>query len=160
TVPGDLGLAGGTALAGADTMDVAYTSLINNAELNYFWYPGSQRWISLLTGFRYFRLDETFDINATETGVMQSFYDVHSINNLYGWQIGARLKQCWDRFGYTITGEAGAYGNSVSDRQVVSNVGDIPLRNVASFQNNWAFIGQVDASVTYRISKGWQAIAG
>jgi hypothetical protein len=154
-----------SAFGAATVMDVVYTSLINNAEVNYYWYPGSQRLLSLMTGFRYFRLDERFEINATGGDpavptLVQSFYDIHSVNNLYGWQIGARWKQCGERFGYELTGKAGVYGNSVEDRQVVSNVSETPIRNIVAFQNNWAFIGQVDASVTYRISKGWQAIAG
>ena len=170
TVPSDLGTGGATAFFKASTIDVTYTSRINNAEVNYYWYPGSQRQLSFLSGFRYFSLDERFELNATgvdNTGTpVQSFYDIHSVNNLYGWQLGARWKQCGNRFGYAITGKAGAFGNDANEQQVIGNVEDpvlirpMPGSVASTDEVHWAFVGQVDLTVTYRVAKGWEAIAG
>lgn len=160
SLPGDLGALAGLHFSGADAMDVTYTSIIQDAEVNYFWFPGSQRVLTFMTGFRYFRMDERFDISSTVTGVGTSDYDIHSVNNLYGWQLGTRIQEHYYRFGYQITGKAGAYGNNIDMRQLAGNVGEAPIRNAGSDEGHWAFIGQVDATISYRICKNWSALAG
>jgi hypothetical protein len=160
SLPGALGVLAGLHFTGADTMDVSYTSIIQDAEVNYYWFPGSQRVLSFMTGFRYFRMDERFDISSTVTGDGTSDYDIHSVNNLYGAQLGARWKVCCHRLSYEFNGKVGAYGNNTDMRQLVGNVGETPIRDAGSDEGHWSFIGQVDGTVNYRICKNWSALAG
>src|SRR5262249_25588390 len=90
SLPGALG--GTLFFSGADTVVASYTSRINDAEINYFWKPEpGSRW-TFMAGVRYFNLDERFEILSESLGNGSSFYDIHTINNLWGAQTGARFR--------------------------------------------------------------------
>jgi hypothetical protein len=155
-LPGALGAALDLNFANADLMDVTYSSVIHNAEVNYLWTHGQVMW---LVGFRYFHLGEDFDI--TSTGALGStVYDVATKNNLYGGQIGARYRAGWKRFNWDIFGKAGVYGNEAEQQQTVSNVGGIAIRDTNVRHGNSAFVGDVGVNFTFHLSKCWSVRGG
>ncbi len=85
SLPGDVGTLAG--FNGADEIRTTYSSNLNNAEFNYLWNHGCVNW---LMGFRYFQMTEDMDIQSVVAPDSASDYEVHTINNLYGGQIGVR----------------------------------------------------------------------
>jgi hypothetical protein len=158
---GDLGNAMGLGFHTIDTLSVTYSSEIHDAELNYFWHPGA-KWLNWMVGFRYFHLDEQFDINAIDLNpAIVSAYDTQSTNNLYGGQLGARAHFCGTKCSFDVTGKAGAFGNSVQMSQEIGPFGGTPsIRNTNVSESNWAFVGQVGCQFTYNFSWHWYAVGG
>ncbi len=158
-IPGDLGLAS-LDLFAADRIRLDYRSTLNNVEANLLESLGGN--LSLLGGFRYLSLDETFNIRSTDLDTGVSNYNIRASNNLYGGQLGARwlfTRGPWDG---SITGKAGIYGNDAQQRQVVT---DFPppfvLRDTGSVSaGNVAFVGDINFSAAYFIDDVWSLHAG
>ena len=162
SLPGDLGTAAGLNFSGADSLNVTYSSEIHSAEFNYIWHEcGCQcETLSFLAGVRYFHLDEELNIDSTVTGVGSSFYDTRTDNDLYGLQIGLRWKRCCHKFGFEAVGKAGAFGDSIVDRQVVSNDDDTPIRSVDFGQGHFAFVGELGLTASYHFCDCLEAMVG
>lgn len=79
-----------------------YDSTLQSAELNYIhtW----NRW-SFLAGFRYLNLDEQLRYNSS--------FNIHTVNNLYGGQIGIMFHHEWSWILVEWAWKFGVYGNSV-----------------------------------------------
>jgi hypothetical protein len=162
SLPGDLGVAAGLNFTGADSMIVTYSSEIHSAEFNYIWHElGCEcQSLSFLGGFRYFHLDEDLDITSTVTGVGSSFYNTRLENDLYGAQIGIRWKRCCHKWGGEAYAKAGAFGNSMVDRQVVANEDETPIRDIDFGRGRWSFVGELGATVSYKLCDCMEVIAG
>lgn len=113
-------------------------------------------------GFRYLNVGEKLNIAGQgvvpgETGS----YNIRTSNNLYGVQLGARVRQTQGRFGWDATGQAGIFGNDAQQSQTVQ---DFPpgsvLRNVSSSQGGVAFVGQGNLSGLYALTNVWNLRAG
>jgi hypothetical protein len=156
-LPKELGML--AAFIDASSVDVDYTSRINDAEINYLWKPESGSNLMFLAGVRYFNVDERLEILATQLGIGSNFYDVHTINNLWGAQTGARYRVCGVHWGWQIDGKVGAYGNNVTEEQSISGT-LVRSPNVSRNADNWAFVGQLDATITYNLGRYWELIAG
>jgi Putative beta barrel porin-7 (BBP7) len=154
SLPGNLGLTIGE----ADAAAVSYSSRIDNAELNYLWHHDCPN-LMWLAGFRYFHLGERLDITSTVTGTGSSLYDVRSENDLFGGQLGARLRYCCTHFEGDITAKAGAYDNSVGQQQYVDDLG-VSIRDAGHHSAVWAFVGDIGLNGSYYICKNWCAMAG
>lgn len=124
-------------------------------------------------GFRYLSLNERFRIDAerdqvpigggplvTESGV----YNIQSRNNLYGPQLGVRLRRWGERLGYEATGKAGIFGNDAKQRQFVIDFPDFELRpirdSVGATGGDVAFVGELNISGLYRLTDVWNLRAG
>jgi hypothetical protein len=152
-LPGDLGLTGGLAFIGANSVSVTYDSVVNNGELNLFHNWGN---ISCLVGFRYFNLGEHLNIVATDDVDGTGFYDVNAYNNLFGLQTGGRIQQSCGNWSYDLTGKAGVYGNEVRSSQLVVDVDpSSPLRSVKDTGAQVAFIGELGFNGSYQFSPNW-----
>jgi Putative beta barrel porin-7 (BBP7) len=158
SLPGALG--GTLFFNGADTVVTSYTSRINDAEINYFWKPEPWSNWMFLAGMRYFNVDERFDTLAESLGNGSSFYNIHTINNLWGAQTGARYRIDRVHWSWMVDGKAGVYGNNATQRQVVGVSGGALTRDAGQNEDNWAFVGQLDATITYHLGKYWEAMAG
>jgi hypothetical protein len=153
-LPGDLGLATLDFFA-ADRMTLTYRSTLNNAELNYVGSLGGD--VSLLGGFRYVSVSETFNIRSTDTDTGTSNYDVRASNNLYGGQLGLRWLQARGDWDLMATGKAGIFGN---DGQQSQRVTDFPpgfaLRDTPNVTGgNVAFVGDLNFSAAYYLDDVW-----
>lgn len=174
TLPGDLGPASNV-FFGTDRLRFNYNSRVNSYEIN--WATccnrectgacsqpaiGSVEW---LAGFRYIPIRENLDIfgeraegNAIETGT----YHISASNNLYGFQIGTRLRKHWGVISTEAVAKAGAYANDASQSQYLADFPDnfLLLGPVGASSTNVAFAGEINLSVIYQITTNWGLRAG
>jgi hypothetical protein len=142
----------------ANSMTLTYNWRINNAEVNLF-----EDWghFQVLGGFRYFNLDEQFNIRTQDADGDVSDYHINSRNNLYGGQMGARFFYEGCKWGIGGTGKAGVYGNSARQRQTVrDNDNTTLLRNARGDEGVTSFIGDLDLYATYKINDHWRVRGG
>jgi hypothetical protein len=142
----------------ANAMTLSYDYFINNAEVNLFEDFGS---FQLLGGFRYFNLDEQFNIRAEDADGDVSDYHLNSTNNLYGGQLGLRTYVEGCKWGLGATGKVGVYGNNAGQRQIVrDNDNETVLRNSRGSASPTAFVGDIDLFATYRFTDHWRLRGG
>jgi hypothetical protein len=159
-LPGDLGADAPFDFFNADQMTVNYTSVINNAEINYLTSYGD---LSCLVGFRYFNLGEVFSIASTDLQTGTSFYRVNAYNNLFGLQGGARIQQgcgTCTSWSYDITAKAGVYGNDVSSSQNITDFDGFVQRAVKNHGANVAFVGDLEFNTNYQLNANWSIRGG
>ncbi len=122
------------------------------------------RSLEWFAGFRYIDLGEELDIAAQKTvsgAVEDGTYNIHTTNNLFGAQAGARWRQTWGRFGWEATGKAGIFGNAAQETQSVTDFPNFALRpTVSSSGNEVAFVGELNLSALYRLTDVWNLKAG
>lgn len=150
----------------SDLQRITYTSTFDNFEVNYRnrWMAPTARYQgSWLVGVRYFKLREGFNYH-TESDVTNGLaanrdvmdYDIISHNSLTGAQIGGDMWVCLLP-GLRIGGEvkAGVYGNHMVVNSTIntSNLGQTFTENLK--QNDVAFVGNLDAYMTYRLNYQW-----
>jgi Putative beta barrel porin-7 (BBP7) len=162
-LPGNLGLAVNNFFF-ADNVAVRYESDIQNVEFNRVCCCcccggcptncSSSEW---LYGFRYLNLHETFAIVSTDLQESTSTYRVHTDNNLFGAQIGRRLRHCDGRWSWEGTGKAGIFGNAAE--QSSDPIIDFPgfvFRNARSAsEGDVAFVGDLNLSAIYQLNSVW-----
>jgi hypothetical protein len=158
SLPPTLGSLIGGPFDAIDILNVTYSSEIHDAEVNYFWHP-DRKWLNWMVGFRYFQLDEQFNISAFEVEDL-GVYNTRAVNNLYGGQLGCRAHFCTERCSFSLTGKAGAFGNSVQMQQQIGPEGFPIIRDTNVSQGYWAFVGQVGCSVTYNFARHWYVMGG
>ena len=167
-LPGDLGLIVNN-FFGADVVDVRYASTLNNFEVNHVCCccccecPTRCRSTEWLYGFRYLNLHEIFRISSTDFQESTSTYRVRTNNNLYGAQVGARLRRCYGKWSWEGTGKAGIFGNAA--QQASDPITDFPnnflVRDARSASGgNVAFIGDLNLTGIYQINSTWGLRAG
>ena len=166
--------------------DVNYTSWLHSSELNLVSCCGccdeskgkggsgkghdqcgssevSCRTFEWFAGFRYINLGEELNI-AVQGPVVgeEGAYNIRTINNLYGGQLGARVRRSQDRFGWEGTGKAGLYGASARQNQSVIDFPNFPLpgRTVSSRGGTVAFVGELNLSGFYALTDVWNLRAG
>ena len=142
-----------------DRMSISYVSRINNVELNY---KQMINGITLLAGPRYLRLTETFDINS-HGGVSgtASDYNVSTVNNLIGAQIGLGYTYEGGPFNVGILGKIGSYANAVHQTTFVQDAGNtLILRNVQKDGMPVSTIGEVQVNALYRVTDWFSIHAG
>lgn len=172
TVTGNLSLPGGFAglnvFFGADQVVADYTSNLNGMELNLAnccsWCDpcecGSTEW---LYGFRYLRIDDSLNLavqNAVVGGIETGSYNVQAANNLFGGQIGTRLRRSSGLWSVEGTGKAGLYYNDASQSQTVIDFPGILVRQTSSSDDRLAFLGELNASLVRQITDYWYLRAG
>jgi hypothetical protein len=116
-------------------------------------------------GFRFIDLGEELNILAQKTvlpgGLEEGTYDIHTANQLYGAQLGARWRRAWSRFGWEATCKAGIFGNGARETQSVTDFPNVPLRpTVSSSGGEVAFVGEINLSLFYRLTDVWSLRAG
>ena len=122
SVPGDLGLVSNN-FSGADEIRVDYDSELHSVEFNCI-HSCCQCWgsIDFLAGFRYINLDENLSIIGTDVQEGTSSYDVNTNNDLYGFQMGGRVRRRWhDCWTLELLGKAGVFYNDAEQSQIVTD---------------------------------------
>jgi hypothetical protein len=120
SLPGDLGLATFDFFA-ADRMDVSYGSRIHNAEAN-LWNPVGD--VQLLTGFRYFSIQEDFGISSFDSDTYLSDYRIDTNNQMYGGQVGLRKSWLFGRLSVAPELKFGLLQNWNNQHSVVRDLGN------------------------------------
>lgn len=122
------------------------------------------RSVEWFAGFRYLNLGERLDLSAQRTvnaQVEDGSYNIRTSNNLYGAQLGARVRRTRNRFGWEATGKAGIFGYDAQQTQSVTDYPDFPSRpTVSSRGSGVAFVGEVNLSGLYRLTDVWGLRAG
>ena len=115
-------------------------------------------------GFRYIDVGEELNISAQKTvssEVENGNYNIRTANQLFGAQLGARLRRTWGRFGWEATGKAGVFGNDARETQSATDFPDFALRpTVSSSRGEVAFVGEMNLSALYRLTDVWNLRAG
>ena len=115
-------------------------------------------------GFRYIDLGQELNISAQKIvsgAVEDGAYDIRTANQLYGAQLGARLRRTWGRFGWEATGKAGVFGNDARQTQSATDFPNFALRpSVSSSRGEAAFVGELNLSGLYRLTDVWNLRAG
>ena len=168
TIPGGLGPATNV-FSDADQIRLDYGSELHSADLSLVRCTSCSdgctrgRSVEWLAGFRYVDLSETFGIagerriqGLLETGV----YNVQTDNDLYGAQLGLRMRRCLGRFSGEVTGKAGIYYNDASQSQYIVDYPNILLRNEQADDDGAAFMGELNVSGIYRLTSAWGLRAG
>jgi hypothetical protein len=161
-VPGDLGLAT-LDFFNADQLTASQGASLNNVEAN-AWQRINEGPVSLMTGFRYFNLDEQFQISAQDSDTGASNYTVRTRNNLFGAQVGGRYREMIGangRFGVEATAKAGLFGNNVGMNQFVSDFDNtFVLRNTGVTASRVAFVGDLGFTGLIRVTDNVNARIG
>jgi hypothetical protein len=165
-IPGDLGLASNNFFL-TNILDVNYQSQLNNVELNCIksccLCCGQ---IDFLGGFRYLNLNETLTITGTDFDEGTSNYNVHTDNNLYGFQLGGRYTRPWtDLWSLQLTGKSGLFLNDIHQTQAVTDfpAGAAPffLRDrVSSRGSAVAALGELDFVLIRHLNDTWSLRLG
>ncbi|MEI8374514.1 MAG: Lpg1974 family pore-forming outer membrane protein [Planctomycetota bacterium] len=158
-LPGDLPLAT-LDFFDADHMRLDYSSELNNVEINYYRRTGFEN-LSLLVGFRYLNLNETFNIHSNDVDTGGSDYNIRATNNLFGAQFGGRWQKDWDRLGLDFVGKAGIFGNSAKQHTFVGDFDNTyVMRDSTTTGANAAFIGELGFNGSYRLTQALCVRAG
>jgi hypothetical protein len=165
TLPGGLGPALNVFQA-ADQIQLDYGSELHSADLGLVRCRDGAagcRSVEWMAGFRYVDLSETFGITGVrmiqglpENGV----YNVQTDNNLYGAQLGARLRRCLGRLSGEVTGKAGIYYNDASQNQFILDYPNTVVRDGRASGDHTAFLGEVNLSAIYQLTDVWGVRAG
>jgi hypothetical protein len=167
TLPDDFGLQVNNFFA-ADEVTICYESDLHSGEANLVFccYScdacGRCRSIEWLTGFRYISLNESISMTAFDSEEGTSTYRVRARNDLYGGQVGLRVRSCRGRWSWETTGKAGIYGNDME--QLQSSIIDFPdveyLPATGSRAGGVAFVGDFNLTAIYQLSRCWGLRAG
>lgn len=165
----------GNVFVGFDSATVTSRSSINGIEANIppccvcepcdngcdGWRPPTVEWFA---GFRYLNLTDRLNIAAqrvVDGGVEQGSYNVRTTNNLYGVQLGARVRRSPRPWGWEATGKAGIFGNDARQTQTVTDFPNFPIRPTVSRSGSGAaFVGEFNLSGLYRLNDVWSLRAG
>lgn len=160
-----------------------YASTLNTIEINLFrrlddggfspaarypWQRGatySRGTWDWLGGFRWAGLEESaaLTFNGGATPVPGS-YSLRSSNNLFGMQLGGRGRFEWDRWAVESWAKAALAGTAMSQSQdpiINAATPDPPVRSArSSSEGGVGFIGDINATLAYRINDVWAIRAG
>jgi len=166
-IPGDLGLASNNFFL-TNILNINYQSQLNNVEFNCIksccLCCGNQ--IDFLCGFRYINLNETLTITGTDFQEGTSNYNVHTDNNLYGFQMGGRYTKPWtDLWSIQLTAKSGLFWNDIHQTQVATdfpnNTAPFALRDRVSTRGSAvAALGEMDFVFIRRINDTWSLRLG
>jgi hypothetical protein len=126
-----------------------YTSDLQNAEVNWIhWWDQ----FALLGGFRFVQVDENFKTTLLNFPGQHSL-NTEATNNLFGGQIGIRVRQLCGKLFFVETVKAGLFDNSASGKETSSSQSYLFYRRTGG--NFTAFVGDVNVSVGYWLSELW-----
>ena len=140
-LPDGLGQVVGFDFLRADVVQAQFRSALQNAELNRIRSLGPA--FAWLAGFRYVYLHESYQLTSTSNITGTSLYKVNARNDLFGGQLGGRLRQTYGSLGLELVGKAGVFGNVAGEKNFVANDDGMTLRNASTTGGNVAFVGDL-----------------
>lgn len=139
--------------AASSIMTASLTSRIHNAEFNLVC-PTSCCGFSILGGFRYFNLDERFNLNSEDVLDGTSDYRIGTDSHLYGGQVGANLKRRWSHLELEFLGKVGVFGADTRQRTFLGDNNNTSiLRDLRVQSGQAAFIGELGFNGTLHITE-------
>lgn len=161
---------GSSLTADATNVVVKYSSVINSAEANVFstrheWRDRSGAWLTddWLLGFRYVGVEEQSSIFLT--CCPEDFpvdYRVKTRNNMFGAQVGRRMRWTWSNWALEGWAKAGLLGNSQEGIQLplIDYTGTPQRPAYSAWRGQVGFIGDINLSAVYRLTDVWGIRAG
>ena len=123
--------------------------------------PLAFEWIA---GLRYINLRDELNISAQRVvngEVEEGVYNIRTVNNLYGAQLGARVRRWPHPWGWEASGTAGVFANDASQEQYVTDFPNFPLRpTISRSDDTVAFVGEMNLTALYRLTNVWVLRAG
>jgi hypothetical protein len=154
----------------ANSVIVKYASTINSAEANIFstrneWRDRSGAWLTddWLLGFRYVGVEEQSSIYMTCCPEdLPVNYRVQTRNNMFGGQVGRRMRWTWNSWALEGWAKAGLLGNSQEGIQppLIDYTGTEQRQAYSYWRGQVGFIGDINLSAIYRINDVWGIRAG
>ena len=143
----------------SDRISIDYSSQIHSAEANY---KQTIEGLTLLAGFRYFRLAETFDINSHSAVFgTSSDYKVNSVNQLLGAQFGMGYTRQWGAFNASVLGKIGPYANLAHQNTSLQDFGNtLNLRNYRADTTPVSTLGELGLNASYQVTNWFSLHAG
>jgi hypothetical protein len=115
-------------------------------------------------GFRYLVLGDDLTIAAERIvsgAVEEGSYDIRTVNQLFGVQLGGRWRRTGGRYGWEATVKAGIFANDAEQTQTVIDFPNFALRPTESSSAvGVAFVGELNLSALYRLTDAWNLKAG
>jgi len=120
-------------------------------------------------GFRYLnvaerlRIDAQRDLEQTGGGIgtESGYYDLRARNNLFGPQIGARLRRWDNRLGWEATGKVGIFYNDAQQYQEIIDYDDFVFRErIGDSGSAVAYMGEFNVTGLFRLNDVWNLRAG
>lgn len=93
-------------------------------------------------------------------GTEDGFYNISTRNNLFGPQIGARMRHWNDRLGWELSGKLGAFYNDAAQQQMVVDFPDEVLRDTRASGSRFAYLSEVNLTGLFRLTQVWNLRAG
>jgi hypothetical protein len=162
-LPGALGSGVVNNFFAADSVDADYKSELHSFEANLIHCGGCHgcsgdgHSIEWLGGFRYLNLDEAFSLTSYDSAEGTSVYKVDAENDLYGGQVGARVRRCSGPWSCETTAKAGVFANEMEQSQ--SPIIDYPSYlfrgRRGSDETDVAFVGDLNFTVICQICELW-----
>jgi hypothetical protein len=134
---------------------------------------GGRFQIQTLQGFRWFQLEDEFELAANIDGIGgyqadDVYYNVETENNLFGYQVGGRSTFClYNRLNLGIGGKIGIYGNHAEYRQRLGTQTTLAYINgttdsisTVDSKDVLAALGELDLGLGYRLSNAWTVRGG
>jgi hypothetical protein len=157
----NLGLAGSLQTATQDfefanRVIYDYGASIQNAEANY---KQTIEGLTLLTGFRYFGLNEAVNINSHIAAPNQaSDYHVAAFNRLLGWQFGAGYSWQFGRLNAGVLGKFGVFANLAAQKTLMRDFGNMVIvRDYRTETTPVSVLGEIQGNLTYWVFD-WLAV--
>ena len=165
-MPGDLGLGIVNNFFGADQVDVRYNSNLQGVEANLVRCTiccDRGRSVEFLTGFRYFNLADNFSLTSFDSSESSTTYNVNTTNQLYGGQVGVRLRRCYGQWSFEGTGKAGLYGNDAQQQSdaLLDFPNNFEVRPaVGGDTSQVAFASDLNFTAIYQLNSTWGVRGG
>jgi autotransporter-associated beta strand protein len=123
--------------------------------------PLSFEWVG---GLQYLQVRDELNIatqRVVNGGVEDGDYNIRTVNNLYGAQLGGQVRRWPQPWGWEATGKGGIFANDLSQRQYVNDFPNFPIRPTTSRSNDTvAFVGDFNLTGLYRLTDAWVLRAG
>jgi len=115
-------------------------------------------------GFRYLVVGDDLNIAAERivSGALEEgSYEIRTVNQLFGVQVGGRWRRTRGRFGWEATVKVGVFADDAEQTQTVIDFPNFALRpTVSSSEVGVAFVGELNLSALYRLTDVWNLKAG
>ena len=83
-------------------------------------------------------------------------YNIRTVNNLYGVQLGASVRRQPQPWGWEASGTGGVFANDASQEQYVTDFPNFPLRPTTSrSEDTVAFVGEMNLTALRRLNDVW-----
>jgi hypothetical protein len=162
--PGNYILTGDRSQSGPQAFSASfdYASSLHTVEINVRGRPGG--WLQPLVGFRYVRLDETYQVTGLGNFGAAIPYSLtyHTVNDLFGGQIGG-IARVWDRGGpltVNLIGKSGLFLNDVQNHGNFTSSGVGLLFDGRGQENQAAFFSELGLMANLRLTDHWSVRGG